>query len=224
MSFLASQQPAAVTPVIYSVAPTSSSVVVAGAQSARAQPLPRVTQSLSSVRAHLSTQSVDSVHAFTEIVPTPTHVLAPARPSVEQVEAAAELSHFAADLCTPIKCEAAQPGTYESTTAFSDAITVEEMIDNMREYNLSMKVTISSVSPHFTPSVYHIGASDLVRLKGAEPVQQGGLLSKFVFAKCESNPHHILLHITQMDTQAPHRFYGIAYVEKTSYVHAGLDF
>ena len=229
MSFFAAPSTAthavpATTPVLYSVAPTSSSVVVAGAQHARASAPPaHATQSLSSVRAHLRTDSVDSVHAFTEIVPTPTHSLA-VRPTTEQLEAAVELSHFAADLCAPIKCELAQPGTYESTTAFSNSITVEDMVDNMRTYNLSLKVTVSSVSPNFTPSVYHISATDLSRLTGAEPVAEGGLLSKFVFAKCDSNPHHILLHITQTAQQDPHRFYGIAYVEKTNFADAGLDF
>jgi hypothetical protein len=43
------------------------------------------------------------------------------------------------------------------------------------------------------------------------------MLSKFIHAECDSVPHHILLHITQKNVGAPHRFYGIAYVESDSF-------
>ena len=87
----------------------------------------------------------------------------------------------------------------------------------MKRYNLCLKTTISSESPHFTPSAYRIDADDLQQLTTREGIAEGGLISKFVQAKCDSVPHHILMHFTQDNTLGPHRFYGVAFVQKDAF-------
>jgi hypothetical protein len=213
MSFFPKTTPAVIE-VTHTVAPTASNIIFAGTTQ-EAAPTVASPSRLSSVRAHLASNAIASVHAFTQVVPTPMAL--GLKPSTVQLEAAQELSHFAADLCAPIECARGGNGTFESSTAFSDTISVEQMVQNMREYSLCLKTTISSVNPHFTPSVYMIDANDLSRLSACEGIQQGGMLSKFIHAECDSVPHHILLHITQKNVGAPHRFYGIAYVESDSF-------
>ena len=171
-----------------------------------------VQPTVSAVRAHLAPGEIDRVHSFTEIVPKPLAL--GERPTTEQLEAAQELSDYARDLCTPIECARTSNGSYESETTFSNAISVETMEQNMRKYNLCLKTTISSESPHFTPSVYRIDADDLQKLSANEGIAEGGVISKFIQAKCDSVPHHILMHFTQDNTQSAHRFYGIAFVQK----------
>ena len=179
-----------------------------------------VQPTVSAVRAHLAPGEITSVHSFTEVVPTPQAL--GERPTTEQLEAAQELSHYARDLCTPIECVRTSNGSFESDTTFSNAISVETMEQNMRKYNLCLKTTISSESPHFTPSVYRVDADDLQKLSTSNGIVEGGLISKFIQAKCDSVPHHILMHFTQDNTQSAHRFYGIAFVQKDRFTELHL--
>jgi len=217
MSVLARAKPQSViqdaTQNITVVRPSSNNIVVAGTTDpTHVAPDSPTT---SSVRAHLLPGTVNTVHAFTEIVPKPLPL--GEKHSIAQIEAARELSDYASDLCAPIECSLTDNDTYESDTSFSRNISVETLVQNMRQYDLCLKTTISSESPHFTPSVYRIDAQDLQRLNAREGIEEGGMLSKFIHAKCESVPHHILFHITQDDITSPHRFYGIAYVQKDSF-------
>ena len=179
-----------------------------------------VQPTVSAVRAHLAPGEITSVHSFTEIVPKPLAL--GEQPTVEQLEAAEELSDYARDLCTPIECVRTANGSFESDTTFSNAISVETIEENMRKYNLCLKTTISSESPHFTPSVYRMDADDLQKLSTSNGIVEGGLISKFIQAKCDSVPHHILMHFTQDNTQSAHRFYGIAFVQKDQFLDLHL--
>ena len=205
---------------VTTITPSREHIILAGAEVGNMKKKQMVQPTVSAVRAHLAPGEITSVHSFTEVVPKPLAL--GERPTTEQLEAAQELSDYARDLCTPIECVRTSNGSFESDTTFSNAISVETMEQNMRKYNLCLKTTISSESPHFTPSVYRIDADDLQKLSANSGIVEGGLISKFIQAKCDSVPHHILMPFTQDNTQSAHRFYGIAFVQKDRFTELHL--
>ena len=198
--------------------PSHEHITVAGVNRVVPKPerfVSRMAYTPSTVRAHLAAAPLNHVVSYTEIVPLPVGLSGAV--TREQREAAAELTEYAADLCAPITCDHANNGTFESSTAFKGDTTIETLSQNLREFNLCMKTTISSDSPHFTPSVFRIDADDLDALCSNQTgVEHDGTLSKFIKAGTDSVPHSILFHAIQTDA-GEHTFYGISYVEKTAF-------
>ena len=216
MSFL--KPASASAPAHATLTPLQEHITVAGANRAAPEPdrlVSRMAYTPSTVRAHLAAAPLNHVISYTEIVPVPVGLTGAI--TREQVEASAELAEYAADLCAPITCDQTNSGTFESTTAFRGDTTIETLSQNLREFNLCMKTTISSDSPHFTPSVFRIDADDLDALCGNQAgVEHDGTLSKFIKAGTDSVPHNILFHAIKTPT-GEHSFYGISYVEKTTF-------
>ena len=196
--------------------PSHEHITVAGVNRVVPEPkrlVSRMAYTPSTVRAHLAAAPLTHVISYTEIVPLPVGLSAVV--TQEQREAAVELAEYAADLCAPITCDHTTNGTFESSTAFKGETTIETLSQNLREFNLCMKTTVSSDSPHFTPSVFRIDADDLDALCGNQAgVEHDGTLSKFIKAGTDSVPHNILFHAIKTPT-GEHSFYGISYVEKT---------
>ena len=215
MSFL---RPARnVTHELTTLTPSAAHITVAGTNGPKAaatRMASKVTYAPSSVRAHLAAQELKEVVSYTEIVPLPTGLTG--HVTTEQMEAAQELAQYASDLCAPILCAHTGDHTFESTTAFRGDTSIETLAQNLREFNLCMKTTVSSDNPHFTPSVFRIDADDLDHLcKNQVGLEHEGSVSKFIQSVTDGVPHHILFHAIQ--NGGKHAFYGISYVEKAAF-------
>ena len=216
MSFL---KPASAPVIAHAtLTPLQEHITVAGANRAAPKPerlVSRMAYTPSTVRAHLAAAPLTRVVSYTQIVPTPVGLSGMV--TQEQREAAVELAEYASDLCAPITCDQTNNGTFESSTSFKGDTTIETLSQNLREFNLCMKTTVSSDSPHFTPSVFRIDADDLDALCGNQSgVEHNGTVSKFIKAGTDSVPHNILFHAIQT-ASGDHAFYGISYVEKTAF-------
>ena len=214
MSFLKPARAAEVT----LIQPTEEHITVAGSNAPTrvVKPLlPKMNYTPSVIRAHLASEPLTKVVSYTEIVPIPVGLTGQVR--TDQIEAARELADYASDLCAPIECLRTADGKYESNTAFRGDTSIETLAQNLKDYNLCLKTTVSSDSPHFTPSSFRIDADDLNHLcANASGLEHDGSVSKFIKATTEGNPHNILFHALKSD-DGTHAFYGISYVEKTSF-------
>ena len=209
------QQPHAES-LVSMITPSTEHITIAGANAvSTSAPIVALTPNVT-IRAHLRAGELKSVTCFTEIVPVPVAASLMTSVSRERVEAMEELTHYASDLCAPIDCAHNGGGSYESTMAFRGDVSLETISQNLREYNLCLKTTVSSANPHFSPSVFRISADDLDHACGNTlGLQHGGVESKFIKAMSGSVPHNILFHVIKSGTT--HTFYGVSYIEKATF-------
>ena len=201
------------------IQPSDQHITIAGANART--PLEQVAAPIGispgmTIRAHLRSEPIEKVTCFTEIVPVPVAASMRETLTQDRTEAITELSHYASDLCAPIDCAHNGGGSFESTMAFRGDVSLETLSRNLRDYNLCLKTTVSSESPHFAPSVFRVSADDLDHVcANASGLQHGGFESKFIKASGASVPHNILFHVIKNGTS--HTFYGLSYIEKVTF-------